>query len=187
MCFSKLHTYKQKIFTIQATSREKNGPRGLDVGLLMCLLTCSPGFAHSCRAFATFISPPRSAVAGDYWIRVRPSVCLSVKLGSYDLVKNEEFQHNLELSIPRPNSITKRRIEWTFYNERIYIEVVHLGIGLVVQPKIGVVRLGQKWGISTQFGVYFSATELHIYWAESNETFYIYWTCASGYWFCRAT
>ena len=70
--------------------------------------------------------PPRSAVAGDYWIRVRPSVCPSVnfsggflfrdrtpklvmhlgigfvvqpKLGSYDLVKNEEFQHNLIYSL----------------------------------------------------------------------------------------
>ena len=30
-----------------------------------------------------------SAVAGDYWIGVRPSVRLSV------LVKNEEFEHNL--------------------------------------------------------------------------------------------
>ena len=28
------------------------------------------------------------------------------KLGSYDLVKNEEFQHNLEFVIPRPNSTT---------------------------------------------------------------------------------
>ena len=25
----------------------------------------------------------------------------------------------------------------TFYNERIYIEVVHLGIGFVVRPKLG--------------------------------------------------
>ena len=28
------------------------------------------------------------------------------KLGSYDLVKNEEFKHNLEFTIPRPNSTT---------------------------------------------------------------------------------
>ena len=27
-------------------------------------------------------------------------------LGSYDLVKNEEFQHNLDFAIPRPNSTT---------------------------------------------------------------------------------
>ena len=25
----------------------------------------------------------------------------------------------------------------TFYNERIYIEVVHMGIGFVVRPKLG--------------------------------------------------
>ena len=36
---------------------------------------------------------------------------------------------------------------------------------------MGVVRLGQKWRISIQFGVCYSATELHIYWAKSNETF----------------
>ena len=123
--------------------------------------------------------PPRSAVTGDYWIRVRQSVCLSVrlsvclstfhvgfysatelqnywaesnqtfyneriyievvhlgigfvvrpKLGSYDLVKNEEFQHNLEFAIPRPNSNYVSETNETFYNERIYIEVVHLGTG----------------------------------------------------------
>ena len=28
------------------------------------------------------------------------------KLASYDLVKNEEFQHNLEFAVPRPNSTT---------------------------------------------------------------------------------
>ena len=30
------------------------------------------------------------------------------KLGSYDLVKNEEFQHNLVFAIPRPNSTSTR-------------------------------------------------------------------------------
>ena len=38
--------------------------------------------------------------------------------------------------------------------------------------KFGVVRLGQKRGISTQFGVCYFETDLHNYRAESNETFY---------------
>ena len=59
------------------------------------------------------------------------------KLGSYDLVKNEEFKHNLELTISPPNSIYWAGSNETFYNERICIEVVHLGIGIVVRPKFG--------------------------------------------------
>ena len=59
----------------------------------------------------------------------------------------------------------------TFYNERIYIEVVHLGIGFVVRPKLGSYDLVKMTNYNTQFGVYYSATELHIYWAELNETF----------------
>ena len=38
--------------------------------------------------------------------------------------------------------------------------------------QIGVARLGQKLGILTQFRVCYSATELHNYGADSNETFY---------------
>ena len=32
----------------------------------------------------------------------------------------------------------------TFYNERIYIEVVHLGIGFVMRPKLGSYDLGKN-------------------------------------------
>ena len=60
------------------------------------------------------------------------------KLGPYDLVKNEKFQHNLEFTISATelhNCVAESNE--TFYNERIYIEVMHLGIGFFVRPKLG--------------------------------------------------
>ena len=68
--------------------------------------------------------PPRSAVAGDYWIRVRPSVCLSVCPSTFFYSATELQNYWAESNE-------------TFYNERIYIKVVHLGIGFVMRPKLG--------------------------------------------------
>ena len=64
------------------------------------------------------------------------------------------------------------RIEWNFLQwKNIYWSCAHR-YWFCCATKIEVVRLGQNWGISTQFGVCYSATELHNYGAESNATFY---------------
>ena len=72
--------------------------------------------------------PPRSAIAGDYWIRVSPSVCLFACL-SVNFSGGFLFRDRTPKLLAESNQ--------TFYNERIYIEVVHLGIGFVVRPKLG--------------------------------------------------
>ena len=71
--------------------------------------------------------PPHSAVAGDYWIRVRLSVRLSVCPSTFQV----GFYSATELHNYGAES------NETFYNERICIEVVHLGIGFVLRPKLG--------------------------------------------------
>ena len=67
--------------------------------------------------------PPSSAVAGDYWIRVRPSVRLStIQVGFYSATELKNYWAELNQ---------------TFCYEKIYIEVVHLGIGFVVLLILG--------------------------------------------------
>ena len=63
---------------------------------------------------------------GGYWIRVRLSVCLvcpsNVQVGFYSATELQNYWADSNQ---------------TFYNERSYIGVVHLGIGFVVRPELG--------------------------------------------------
>ena len=78
--------------------------------------------------------PPRSEVVGDYWIRVRPSVCLSVNF--FFLCRDRT-----------PKQLG--RIEWNFLQwKNIYWSCAH-GFWFRRATKIGVARL-EEWGISIQ-------------------------------------
>ena len=100
--------------------------------------------------------PTRSAVVRNYWIRVRPSVCLFVNFFFYAATELENY-------LAESNE--------TFYNERIYIEIVDMGIGFVVRIKFGSYDLVKNEELQHNFGVYYSATELNNYGEESNEPF----------------
>ena len=76
--------------------------------------------------------PPRSAVAGDYWIRVRSSVRLSVR---------QLFRW---VSIPRSNSNVLGRIESNLLQWKNIYWSCAPGYWFCCATKIGVVRLGQK-------------------------------------------
>ena len=111
-------------------------------------------------------SPPPAAYRGsgrllDPGPSVCPFVCLSVCPSTFQV----GFYSATELQNYWAES------NQTFYNKRIYIEVVQLDIGFVVRPKFGSSDLVKR-GISTQFGVCYSATELYNYGTESNGTFY---------------
>ena len=75
--------------------------------------------------------PPRSAVAGDYWIRVHPSVCPSVRLSI-----NVFF-----FSIPRPNSKTTRHNRMKLSTMKKYI--------LKLCTWVLVSSCDQNWGRTT--------------------------------------
>ena len=70
------------------------------------------------------IPPPRSGGAGDYSIRVRLSVCLSVRLSVNNFYSALDFPYYWEES------------NETLHSERIYIVVVHLSIGFIEQRKM---------------------------------------------------
>ena len=103
--------------------------------------------------------PPRSAVARHYWIWVHPSVRLSVNFSGGFLFRDRT-----------PKLLD--RIEWNFLQWKNIYWSCAPGYWFCRATKIGVVRLGQKWGISTQWSLQWRT---------------IYWRCAPGYWFCRHT
>ena len=75
----------------------------------------------SCMQYENY---PISAGAADYWMRVRLSVCPFVRLS----VNN--FYSALDLPCYWAES------NETLHSERIYIVVVHLGIGFIEQRKM---------------------------------------------------
>ena len=64
-----------------------------------------------------------------------------LKWGSHDLVKNEEFQHNLEFTIPRPNSTTTGQNRMKLSTMKEYI--LKLGTWVLVSS------CDQNWGRTT--------------------------------------
>ena len=64
------------------------------------------------------------------------------KLGSYNLVKNEKFQHNLEFTIPRPNSTYTGQNQMKFSTIKEYI--------LKLCTLALVLSCDQNWGRATR-------------------------------------
>ena len=85
--------------------------------------------------------PPRSAVAGDFWIRVRPSVCLSVRPVVCLSVSLSVRQFFRWVSIPRPNSTStgQNRIKLSTMKEYI----------LKLRTWVLVLSCDQNWGRTT--------------------------------------
>ena len=60
----------------------------------------------------------------------------------------------------------------TWHSERIYIVVVHLGIGFLARRKMSPWDLFENCNFSFKIELSFSALDLLYYWEESNETLY---------------
>ena len=117
----------------------------LDPGPLVCLST----FFYSATELQNYWAESNQTFYNERIfieiVHLGIGFVVRLKLGSYDFVKNEEYQHNLEFTIPRPNSTTmgQNRKKPSTMNEYI-LKLCTWVLVSSCDQNWGSIRLGQK-------------------------------------------